>query len=168
MFKKIKENRRYKALFELSLFLIFFAIMFLIITFTGKSSSTYEEPFTYKDYTSYNFEVIIEENEQVFTYMGKRNNNEYQINDLPLNINETDDPILLNNIIYTPQYINNLLNIYALNKESIYATTKEEVKEYIKDNDIIEITSLNSNVLKVELIFPQKKITIKYTEVGGL
>ena len=119
-FKQLWKNKRYRSLFILLMYFIFFMILFAILNFSGDNTNLNEEKIlSFKDYDIYDFSVQLDINTVVYNFNGKRYQDKYEFvyDNQTFNMNYGDlrqsnlDINIINSFEFTPRLINNMLEI---------------------------------------------------------
>lgn len=178
-FKQLWKNKRYRSLFILLIYFIFFMILFAILDFSSDNVNlNNEKVFSFKDYEVYDFNIQLDINTVVYNFNGKRNQDQYEFTydnqSFNMNYNELRqsnlDINIINSFEFTPMLINNMLENSLFLSEKKIVATNEIVKEYSldlskylqildynldiynhDDTIIITMTSLNNQVTSITL-----------------
>lgn len=177
--KKMWNNKKYRSLFILFLYVIFFTIIFILL-FLGKENVeiNYESKDSFENYDTYEFSVKININESIYDISGKRYNDQYQFNyngqiyDMNFfEIKNSDlDKNIINSFEYTPDFISNLVKNSKLISEKKVIEDGRIIKEYSLELDnyllqidynltnydnndaiVIVVDEIDDQVIKVEL-----------------
>lgn len=178
-FKQLWKNKRYRSLFILLIYFIFFMILFSILDFSSDNINlNNEKAFSFKDYEVYDFNIQLDINTVVYNFNGKRNQDQYEFTydnqSFNMNYNELKqsnlDINIINSFEFTPMLINNMLENSLFLSEKKIVATNEIVKEYSldlskylqildynldiynhDDTIIITMTNLNNQVTSITL-----------------
>ena len=77
-FKELWSDRRYRSIIKLSLYFIFFAIIFLFLSLSTKNEYSYDEVVNFEDYVSYEFVTNININDNIYNLNGERYYEKYK------------------------------------------------------------------------------------------
>ena len=137
-FKELWSDRRYRSIIKLSLYFIFFAIIFLFLGLSTKNEYSYDEVVNFEDYVSYEFVTNININDNIYNLNGERYYEKYKFlyNDEIFNLTYEDiqesylDKNIINSFNFTPDLINNIINKSELVSEKKIISSNQIISEY--------------------------------------
>lgn len=137
-FKELWSDRRYRSIIKLSLYFIFFAIIFLFLGLSTKNEYSYDEVVNFEDYVSYEFVTNININDNIYNLNGERYYEKYKFlyNDEIFNLNYEDiqesylDKNIINSFNFTPDLIDNIINNSELVSEKKIISSNQIISEY--------------------------------------
>ena len=177
-FKKIWKNKRYRAIFVFLLYLLFFALMFIILFIKNsfRKPQVIEKEKRYEDYSIYSYNTILNINNKLYVIEGKRYNEKYEFvyDNVTYEFKIGEDVDVDKNVFtsfnFDPKYINNIIKKSKLLSETKIISDNIlekkyliKLKDYIELNDIvleeydenldlyITLAYKNNNVLYVDL-----------------
>ena len=177
-FKKIWKNKRYRAIFVFLLYLLFFALMFIILFIKNsfRRPQVIEKEKRYEDYSIYSYNTILNINNKLYVIEGKRYNEKYEFvyDNVTYEFKIGEDVDVDKNVFtsfnFDPKYINNIIKKSKLLSETKIISDNIlekkyliKLKDYIELNDIvleeydenldlyITLAYKNNNVLHVDL-----------------
>ena len=137
-FKELWSDRRYRSIIKLSLYFIFFAIIFLFLGLSTKNEYSYDEVVNFEDYVSYEFVTNININDNIYNLNGERYYEKYKFlyNDEIFNLTYEDiqesylDKNIINSFNFTPDLIDNIINKSELVSEKKIISSNQIISEY--------------------------------------
>ncbi|MCI9435064.1 MAG: hypothetical protein HFI86_07345 [Bacilli bacterium] len=178
-FKKLWGDKRYKSIFILLLYFLFFIILFAFLNLNKNVIDTnYKKTINFASYDTYDFLANISINGYIYDIQGKRYKNKYDFiyGDQQFNLSFEDilksdiDSNIINLFRYTPDLINNMLENSILVSEKKIIADNTIVKEYsldiekylqildysllsynLNDKIVITVNELDKQITKVEL-----------------
>lgn len=150
-FKKIWKNKRYRAIFVFLLYLLFFALMFIILFIKNsfRRPQVIEKEKRYEDYSIYSYNTILNINNKLYVIEGKRYNEKYEFiyDDVTYEFKIGEDVDVDKNVFdsfnFDPKYINNIMKKSKLLSETkIISDNILEKKYLIKLKDYIELNDI--------------------------
>ncbi len=137
-FKELWSDRRYRSIIKLSLYFIFFAIIFLFLSLSTKNEYSYDEVVNFEDYVSYEFVTNININDNIYNLNGERYYEKYKFlyNDEIFNLTYEDiqesylDKNIINSFNFTPDLIDNIINKSELVSEKKIISSNQIISEY--------------------------------------
>lgn len=178
-FKQLWGDKRYRSIFILLLYFLFFIILFAFLNLNKNVVDTnYKKTINFESYDAYDFSAKISINGYIYDIQGKRYKNKYdfiygeqQFNLSFEEILQSDfDSNIINLFRYTPDLINNMLENSILVSEKKIIADNTIVKEYsldiekylqildysllsynLNDQIVITVSELDKQITKVEL-----------------
>ncbi len=178
-FKQLWGDKRYRSIFILLLYLIFFIILFTFLNLNKSVIDTnYKEAINFENYDTYEFSANISINGFVYDIQGKRYKNKYNViySEQQFNLSFEDilasdfDTNIINLFRYTPDLINNMLENSTLVSEKKIIADNTIVKEYsldiekylqildysllsydLNDKIVITVSELDKEITRVQL-----------------
>ena len=150
-FKKIWKNKRYRAIFVFLLYLLFFALMFIILFIKNsfRRPQVIEKEKRYEDYSIYSYNTILNINNKLYVIEGKRYNEKYEFvyDNVTYEFKIGEDVDVDKNVFtsfnFDPKYINNIIKKSKLLSETkIISDNILEKKYLIKLKDYIELNDI--------------------------
>lgn len=150
-FKKIWKNKRYRAIFIFLLYLLFFALMFIILFIKNsfRKPQVIEKEKKYEDYSIYSYNTILNINNKLYVIEGKRYNEKYEFvyDNVTYEFKIGEDVDVDKNVFtsfnFDPKYINNIIKKSKLLSETkIISDNILEKKYLIKLKDYIELNDI--------------------------
>ena len=150
-FKKIWKNKRYRAIFVFLLYLLFFALMFIILFIKNsfRKPQVIEKEKRYEDYSIYSYNTILNINNKLYVIEGKRYNEKYEFvyDNVTYEFKIGEDVDVDKNVFtsfnFDPKYINNIIKKSKLLSETkIISDNILEKKYLIKLKDYIELNDI--------------------------
>lgn len=178
-FKQLWGDKRYRSIFILLLYFLFFIILFAFLNLNKNVVDTnYKKTISFESYDAYDFSANININGYIYDIEGKRYKNKYdfiygeqQFNLSFEEILKSDfDSNIINLFRYTPDLLNNMLENSILVSEKKIIADNTIVKEYsldiekylqmldysllsynLNDKIVITVNELDEQITKVEL-----------------
>lgn len=178
-FKQLWGDKRYRSIFILLLYFLFFIILFAFLNLNKNVVDTnYKKTINFESYDAYDFSAKISINGYIYDIQGKRYKNKYDFiyGEQQFNLSFEEilqsefDSNIINLFRYTPDLINNMLENSILISEKKIIADNTIVKEYsldiekylqildysllsynLNDQIVITVSELDKQITKVEL-----------------
>ncbi len=134
-FFSLLKNKRYRAVFIILLYFVFFGVMFLILSLvnSNKSVPKINNEKKYKDYNNYLFFVDLNIDDIEYSFFGKRYENSYEINYNDKSFNfKFGDEIDLDSNVYESLNFDPIFNNELIENSKLVSETK------MVDDNIVE------------------------------